>query len=463
MLVDGVGVVQSSHMVVCLPTCVRIPLKEGSSLRSAQSLLILLYSCVVDTSKRYLGALKFRQFSRLRKNFPYAMTMLLRSSSTPILGSMIPHADNHKENIGKANPFSENGNRFCFHSTNSHAHLHSSYDTCSVDDEKEANYSSNFRRVQSEGNLESMLSRGSPVQAKIASETILQCDSFDDFNLTSLNKPWHRRMSASKRLPSLKSISSLSCYCNGKEEVKEEINQDEILENFADALESSMQEFSFGNENVMESSLNGFAISGNNQQGFAISGNNQQGMVSAEQMFMARGLGIDVMEPATDIGGGRGSSTSKRISTGGGGGGGDGYGAGSENIEEYYQRMLENNPSNSLILCNYAKFLYETKRDYPKAEEYYSRAILAQPDDGEVLAQYAKLIWDFHGDEERASVYFEQAVQASPADCNVLAAYASFLWNTDGDKGEQEEEKYQERSNFSGSLNAYGSATATMA
>lgn len=358
--------------------------------------------------------------------------MLLRSSSTPILGSLILHSDNNRENVGKANSLTENANRFGFRSTNSHTHLYSNYDTCSAEEVKKVNSVSNIRRVQSDGSLENLIGSGCPV------DTLLQCDSFDDFNLISSNKPWPRRLSAHKRLSSLKSIASLSCYY--KEE--DEFNQDEILENSADALESSMHEFSFGNEQMRESNMKGFAISGN-----------EQDMVSAKPMFMARGLGIDIIEPSTDVGGGHGNSTPKETSLGGSSGG-DGYGAGSENIEEYYQKILEGNPANSLILRNYAQYLYETKHDYLKAEEYYSRAILAQPGDGEVLARYAKLIWELHGDEQRASVYFEQAVQASPSDCHVLAAYASFLWNSNTDG--EEEEKDQEPSNFSCGPHAHG-------
>ncbi|XP_059073614.1 uncharacterized protein LOC131030636 [Cryptomeria japonica] len=382
-----------------------------------------------------------------RAEFEFSTTMLLRSSSTPILGSLTLHSDNNRENVGKANSLTENANRFGFRGTNSHTH----YETCSVDEEKEVNSMSNFRRVHSDGSLENLIGNGCPVQEKLAADTFLQCDSFDDFNLISSNKPWPRRLSAHKRLPSLKSIASLSWYC--KEE--DEFNQDESLEISADASESSMQEFSFGNERMRESNLKGLAIS-----------ENEQDMVSAKPMFMARGLGIDIIEPSTDVGGGHGNSTPKETSLGGSGGGGgeDGYGGGSENIEEYYQKMLEGNPANSLILRNYAQFLYETKHDYLKAEEYYSRAILVQPGDGEVLARYAKLIWELHGDEERASAYFEQAVQASPADCHVLAAYASFLWNSNTDG--EEEEKEQEPSNFSCNPHSHGivgSATATVA
>ncbi|OMP03216.1 RNA-processing protein, HAT helix [Corchorus olitorius] len=106
-------------------------------------------------------------------------------------------------------------------------------------------------------------------------------------------------------------------------------------------------------------------------------------------------------------------------------------------VEEYYKRMVEENPGNPLFLGNYAQFLYQSKGDLEGAEEYYGRAILADPKDGGTLSQYAKLVWDLHHDHERASTYFERAVQASPQDSHVHAAYASFLWETEEDVDEE--------------------------
>ena len=66
-------------------------------------------------------------------------------------------------------------------------------------------------------------------------------------------------------------------------------------------------------------------------------------------MFLARGIGI----------GG---------ASGGGGNGGRGHGGSSgdfnsgednQGVEEYYKRMVEENPGNPLFLRNYAQFLYQ--------------------------------------------------------------------------------------------------------
>lgn len=123
----------------------------------------------------------------------------------------------------------------------------------------------------------------------------------------------------------------------------------------------------------------------------------------------------------------------------GGGFGGEkkfGGGADSNSTDVYYQKMLEANPENSLLLRNYAKFLHEVQGDLEKGEEYYERAILANPSDGEVLSLYAKLLWEARKDAPRAEAYFDQALQANPDDCYVLGSYAHFLWNSEEDEEE---------------------------
>lgn len=62
-------------------------------------------------------------------------------------------------------------------------------------------------------------------------------------------------------------------------------------------------------------------------------------------------------------GGGRGSGGGD----GGDGGGGSGFSEGNNNrgsdsTDAYYQKMIEANPGNGLLLGNYAKFLKEVKK-----------------------------------------------------------------------------------------------------
>ncbi|XWS49544.1 hypothetical protein CRYUN_Cryun12cG0012000 [Craigia yunnanensis] len=121
----------------------------------------------------------------------------------------------------------------------------------------------------------------------------------------------------------------------------------------------------------------------------------------------------------------------------GGDHGDDSYGD-KRKIGDYYREMLKLNPSDSLLLRNYGRFLHEVEKDMERAEEYYGRAILASPGDGEVLSLYGKLIWERHRDESRAKSYFDRAVTASPDDCMVLGSYAHFMWEAEEDEEEKE-------------------------
>ncbi|KAL5769010.1 hypothetical protein ACOSP7_015568 [Xanthoceras sorbifolium] len=130
------------------------------------------------------------------------------------------------------------------------------------------------------------------------------------------------------------------------------------------------------------------------------------------------------------------------------GGGGDGrWGSwefnsnGNDSTDVYYQKMIEANPGNSILLGNYARFLKEVRGDFMKAEEYCERAILADPNDGNVLSMYANLVWQIHEDASRAESYFDQAVKAAPDDCYVLASYAHFLWDAEEEEDEDEVEQ----------------------
>ncbi|KAK2651621.1 hypothetical protein Ddye_011477 [Dipteronia dyeriana] len=157
------------------------------------------------------------------------------------------------------------------------------------------------------------------------------------------------------------------------------------------------------------------------------------------------------------MGGGVGSNGGKICGGGGGGdGGGDGGDGGSgfnesnnnnhgsDSTDVYYQKMIEANPSNALLLGNYAKFLKEVKGEYAKAEELCGRAILEDPADGNMLSLYADLIWQTQKDAQRAENYFDQAVKTAPDDCYVLASYARFLWDAEEEEEEEEREREEE-------------------
>ncbi|KAJ8643147.1 hypothetical protein MRB53_004895 [Persea americana] len=161
---------------------------------------------------------------------------------------------------------------------------------------------------------------------------------------------------------------------------------------------------------------------------------------SSGSLFLDEGFG-SVFGGAGGICGGRGR--------GGGSGGGDGDGGsefsdsnrGNNSTDAYYQKMIEADPGNALLLSNYSMFLKEVRGDLSKAEEYCGLAVLANPGDGHVLSLYADLIWQTQKDAERAESYFDQAIKAAPDDCYVMASYARFLWDAEEEEDEEEEEE----------------------
>ncbi|TKY64565.1 hypothetical protein E2542_SST14463 [Spatholobus suberectus] len=111
---------------------------------------------------------------------------------------------------------------------------------------------------------------------------------------------------------------------------------------------------------------------------------------------------------------------------------------GRDRTDAYYQNMIEANPSDALLLGNYAKFLKEVRGDYSKAKEYLEMAILANPDDGHILSLYAELIWQTEMDADRAEGYFDQAIKSAPEESYVLASYANFLWDAEEDEEDKD-------------------------
>ncbi|KAK2634648.1 hypothetical protein Ddye_029440 [Dipteronia dyeriana] len=95
-----------------------------------------------------------------------------------------------------------------------------------------------------------------------------------------------------------------------------------------------------------------------------------------------------------------------------------------------YQMGLAEEPNNSLLLSNYARFLHLVARDYDRAEELFNRAIQVEAADAEALSGYADFLWiirkDLWGAEER----YQQAMAADPNNPFHASRYASFLWTT---------------------------------
>lgn len=157
---------------------------------------------------------------------------------------------------------------------------------------------------------------------------------------------------------------------------------------------------------------------------------------SGSLLFSCSGLGL-VENCEVDGGGGYGGDSGGKICSGGGRRWDDGK-SGYDTTDVYYQRLIEADPGNSLLLSNYAKFLKEVHADFDKSEVYCGRAILANPSDANVLSLYGDIIWQTHKDAPRAESYFDRAVKAAPDDCYVMASYANFLWDAEEDEHKDE-------------------------
>ncbi|XP_056161465.1 uncharacterized protein LOC130135761 [Syzygium oleosum] len=393
--------------------------------------------------------------------------MLLRSSSTPVLGSLLssfsdsPSLHSHHEAAALAAVAAaarktglHGHHSFSFHPKGSLAFstisCNSSPTSPSVHDLGDApnqrkGGAGGFRRAQSDGNLEGLAFNMSPLSS-----------SEDQFRATSHAK----KPSVRPRGMMLETIPSFSFHRNGHgREDEDEENSDfdvEEGEEYEEYEEASLVESSVKFKGSKSMSLIAeeevSSVGGVNmieKSGFE---ENQERV--RQEMHLAIGLGGGGdWDGDGGSRGGRGSNSSDD-------GADDGNNRG---VEEHYKKMVEESPNNSLFLRNYAQFLYQTQGDLERAEEYYARAILADPRDGEILSQYAKLVWELHRDQPRASTYFERAVQAAPEDSHVQAAYASFLWEIDEDEqGEDEDEEEASLATYAMSPQFRGQATASV-
>ncbi|CAJ2653336.1 unnamed protein product [Trifolium pratense] len=107
-----------------------------------------------------------------------------------------------------------------------------------------------------------------------------------------------------------------------------------------------------------------------------------------------------------------------------------------EKTDAYYKKHIRLTPYNSLLLSNYAQFLFLVMKDNDGAEEYYKQSVVVDSPEGEAYCRYADFLWWIRKDTWAAELRYLQALEADPGNTFYLSKYASFLWNTGG--GQQE-------------------------
>ncbi|XP_038992032.1 uncharacterized protein LOC120115375 [Hibiscus syriacus] len=98
-----------------------------------------------------------------------------------------------------------------------------------------------------------------------------------------------------------------------------------------------------------------------------------------------------------------------------------------------YQMRIADEPENSLLLLNYAQFLYLVVKDHDRAEEYFKRAIQVEPQDPEALEQYADFLWKAKNNQPEAEERYLEAIKADLKNPFRASKYAYFLWGTGGE------------------------------
>ncbi|KAI3977703.1 hypothetical protein MKX01_009588 [Papaver californicum] len=97
----------------------------------------------------------------------------------------------------------------------------------------------------------------------------------------------------------------------------------------------------------------------------------------------------------------------------------------------YYERLVNQNPNSSLILANYAQFLYHNMKDNNRAEEMFLRSMKVEPVDAEVLSRYALFLWHQRTDIDAAEENLLAAIDVDPSTYH-KSTYAWFLLKTGG-------------------------------
>lgn len=104
-----------------------------------------------------------------------------------------------------------------------------------------------------------------------------------------------------------------------------------------------------------------------------------------------------------------------------------------DRAQEFYERSLAADPTNSITLGAFAQFLTEVRADHSRAEELFERAASGGAGDASTLGNYANFLVDVRGAYDRARAMYERATAADPAMGNNFANYSRLLFETGDD------------------------------
>ncbi|KAI5080089.1 hypothetical protein GOP47_0005568 [Adiantum capillus-veneris] len=95
-----------------------------------------------------------------------------------------------------------------------------------------------------------------------------------------------------------------------------------------------------------------------------------------------------------------------------------------------YQDAISNDSNNSLLLANYAQFLFLVRKDHDRAEELFRKAVVCDPFDCDAIGRFASFLWLARRNLGAAEKAYQAALRADPANSFHAANYAHFLWNS---------------------------------
>lgn len=242
--------------------------------------------------------------------------MLLRSSSTPILGSLLSSFSDSPITTSETTS-NHTHNKLSFHQSGSHDVTSFSHSSSPFDFDQLP--FKGLHRAQSEGNLEGL------------------AHNYDEFYNPNPPAKFSRKCNFSV----LQTIPSFSFYNSGCAHEDEEEGRDEGLEGNEKKRVMDMEGTEFRAEEYM---IN------NKKNGFWNLRFEEERESIGREMYLAKGLGIEGGGYRGGVGGGFSSGNSGRC--------GDGDG---NSVEKYFKQMVKENPGNSMVLRNYAQFLYQVR------------------------------------------------------------------------------------------------------